>query len=288
MKPPPRLQSLIEEGLIDTVVRQLMSGKEAMVFVVRCGSETRCAKIYKEATHRSFRQAVDYTENRKVKNSRQARAMAKGTRFGRQAQEAAWQSAEVDALYRLAAAGVRVPQPYNFLDGVLLMELVTDMHGDAAPRLNDVAFSPEQARAHHDTLLAEVVRMLCAGVVHGDLSEFNILLAHADGVDGPVIIDLPQAVDAAGNNHAPRMLLRDVANLRDFFGQFAPELLSTHYGPEIWSLYQSGLLTNDTVLTGRFKQQTGAVDLSGVMREIDDARAEDAARRLRMATAAGA
>jgi RIO kinase 1 len=276
----------VEEGLIDTVVRQLMSGKEAMVYVVRCGDETRCAKIYKEATQRSFRQAVDYTENRKVKNSRQARAMAKGTKFGRAAQEAAWQSAEVDALYRLAAAGVRVPQPYNFVEGVLLMELVTDAQGDAAPRLNDVAFSAEQARSHHTTLIAEVVRMLCAGVVHGDLSEFNILLAHADGVDSPVIIDLPQAVDAAGNNHAQRMLLRDVGNLRDFFGQFAPELLSTDYGPEIWSLYQSGLLGNDTALTGRYQRSQADVDLGSVMREIDDARAEDAAKRLRMQTAA--
>ncbi len=283
MKAPPRLQALVDEGLIDTVVRQLMSGKEAMVFVVRCGEETRCAKIYKEATHRSFRQAVDYTENRKVKNSRQGRAMAKGSKFGRQAQEAAWQSAEVDALYRLAAAGVRVPQPYNFFEGVLLMELVTDAHGDAAPRLNDVAFAPEQALAHHATLITEVVRMLCAGVVHGDLSEFNILLAHVNGVDTPVIIDLPQAVDAAGNNHAQRMLLRDVQNLRDFFGQFAPALLTTDFGPEIWSLYQAGLLSNDTPLTGQFAHATAAVDVGGVLREIDDARAEDAARRLRMA-----
>ncbi|HEY8710359.1 MAG TPA: PA4780 family RIO1-like protein kinase [Burkholderiaceae bacterium] len=278
MKAPKRLQSLIDEGLIDTVVRQLMSGKEAMVYVVRRGDETLCAKIYKEATQRSFRQAVDYTENRKVKNSRQARAMAKGTRFGRQAAEAAWQSAEVDALYRLAAAGVRVPKPHNFWDGVLLMELVTDAHGDAAPRLNDVSFTAEEARAHHATLLKEVVRMLCAGVVHGDLSEFNILLA----ADGPVIIDLPQAIDAAGNNHAPRMLLRDVANLRDFFGQFAPELRTTQYGPELWQLYQAGLLDTETVLTGRFVQQRGAVDLSGVMREIDAARDEEAARRVRM------
>jgi RIO kinase 1 len=291
MKPPPRLQSLIEEGLIDTVVRQLMSGKEAMVFVVRIGDETRCAKIYKEAINRSFRQAVDYTENRKVKNSRSARAMAKGSRFGRQEQEAAWQSAEVDALYRLAAAGVRVPQPYNFHDGVLLMELVTDAAGDAAPRLNDVAFTREQALQHHATLIAEVVRMLCAGVVHGDLSEFNILLSHTPGVDGnegvdePVIIDLPQAVDAAGNNHAQRMLLRDVGNLRDFFGQFAPELLRTDYGPEIWSLYQAGLLSNETVLTGHFERAHADVDMQAVLREIDDARAEDAARRLRMSTA---
>ena len=291
MKPPPRLQSLIEEGLIDSVVRQLMSGKEAMVFVVRCGDETRCAKIYKEATQRSFRQAVDYTENRKVKNSRSARAMAKGSKFGRQEQEAAWQSAEVDALYRLADAGVRVPQPYNFCDGVLLMELVTDAQGDAAPRLNDVHFTPEQARTHHATLIGEVVRMLCAGVVHGDLSEFNILLAHStsaddeNGVDFPVIIDLPQAVDAAGNNHAQRMLLRDVGNLRDFFGQFAPDLLATDYGPEMWSLYQSGLLTVETPLTGRYQRTQADVDVGSLMREIDDARAEDAVRRLRMQTA---
>jgi RIO kinase 1 len=278
MKAPARLQTLIDEGLIDSVQRQLMSGKEAMVFVVRCGEETRCAKVYKEATHRSFRQAVDYTENRKVKNTRQARAMAKGTRFGRQAQEAAWQSAEVDALYRLAAAGVRVPHPYNFHEGVLLMELVVNAEGEAAPRLNDVAFTPAEARKHHLTLLREVVRMLCAGVVHGDLSEFNILLA----ADGPVIIDLPQAVDAAGNNHAARMLLRDVDNLRHYFGRFAPELRSTDYGPEIWTLYERGALAPDCVLTGRYERSAAAVDLQAVMREIDDARAEEAARRLRM------
>ncbi|HWI10780.1 MAG TPA: PA4780 family RIO1-like protein kinase [Burkholderiaceae bacterium] len=280
MKAPARLQSLIDEGLIDSVLRQLMSGKEAMVYVVRCGDETRCAKVYKEATHRSFRQAVDYTENRKVKNTRQARAMAKGTRFGREAQEAAWQSAEVDALYRLAAAGVRVPKPLNFFEGVLLMELVTDADGAAAPRLNDVAFTPEQARAHHATLLREVVRMLCAGVVHGDLSEFNILLA----ADGPVIIDLPQAIDAAGNNHAQHMLRRDVENLRNFFGAVSPELLATEFGAEIWALYERGVLTNETVLTGRFERQPGVVDLGGVLREIDDARAEEAARRLRLQT----
>ncbi len=280
MKPPKRLQPLIDEGLIDSVVRQLMSGKEAMVFVVRCGDDTRCAKVYKDATERSFRQAVDYTENRKVKNTRQARAMAKGTRFGREATEAAWQSAEVDALYRLAAAGVRVPKPYNFCDGVLLMELVTDAEGAAAPRLNDVAFTADEARAHHATLVVEVLRMLCAGVVHGDLSEFNILLA----ADGPVIIDLPQAIDAAGNNHAQRMLLRDVDNLRDFFGRFAPELLPTEYGPEIWDLYVRGVLNPEVVLTGRFARPQGPVDVGNVMREIDDTREEEAARLMRMAT----
>jgi RIO kinase 1 len=281
MKTPKRLQPLLDEGLIDGVVRQLMSGKEATVYVVRCGDDVRCAKVYKEATQRSFRQAVDYTENRKVKNTRQARAMAKGTRFGRESQEAAWQSAEVDALYRLAAAGVRVPKPHNFHDGVLLMELVTDANGDAAPRLNDVDFSAAEALSHHATLIGEVQRMLCAGVVHGDLSEFNILL----GADGPVVIDLPQAVDAAGNNHAQRMLRRDVDNLRDFFGRFAPALQASRYGEEIWDLYQRGMLQPDTALSGRFERTARAVDLGDVLREIDDARAEEAARRLRLQTA---
>ena len=278
MKPPKRLLPLVEEGLVDEVVRQLTSGKEAHVYVVRCGDELRCAKVYKEATHRSFRQAVDYTENRKVKNTRQARAMAKGTRFGRESQEAAWQNAEVDALNRLSDAGVRVPRPHGFFEGVLLMELVADADGDAAPRLDDVDFEPADARRHHASLLGEVVRMLCAGVVHGDLSEFNILLS----ADGPVVIDLPQAVDAAGNNHAQRMLLRDVDNLRDFFGRFAPELLDTRYGEEIWDLYRRGMLQSDTVLSGRFERVARTVDLGGVLREIDDARAEEAARRLRM------
>ena len=278
MKVPARLQALMAEGLIDSVTRQLKSGKEADVYVVRCGGETCAAKVYKEAHKRSFRQAVDYTENRKVRNSRQARAMAKGTTFGRKQQEAAWQSAEVDTLYRLAAAGVRVPRPRNFHDGVLLMELVADGQGDAAPRLTDLTYSDAEARELHAALIKEVVRMLCAGVVHGDLSEFNILLA----ADGPVIIDLPQAVDAAGNNHAPRMLIRDVDNLRNFFGRYAPALLSTQYGPEIWALYANGVLVPDMFLTGRYEQQPGAVDLSGVLREIEDARLEEAARHQRM------
>ncbi len=281
MKTPKRLQSLLEEGLIDSVSRQLMSGKEATVYVVRCGDDTRCAKVYKDATQRSFRQEVDYTENRKVKNTRQARAMAKGSRFGRQAIEEAWQSAEVDALYRLAAAGVRVPTPYNFLDGVLLMELVTDADGNAAPRLNDVAFTPEDARIAHARLIDEVVRMLCAGVVHGDLSEFNILVAG----DGPVIIDLPQAIDAAGNNHAHRMLLRDVQNLRDFFGRFAPELLDTDYGNELWDLYRRGVLEPGLPLTGHFEKPENEVDLDDVLREIEDVRLDEDARVTRLQTA---
>lgn len=278
MKIPPRLLPLLEDGLIDSVVRQLMSGKEAMVFVVRCGEHTRCAKVYKAANQRSFRQAVDYTENRKTKNSRQARAMAKGTRFGRESQEAAWQNAEVDALYRLAGAGVRVPEPIGFHEGVLLMELVTDANGDAAPRLNDVAFEPEAARGHHAFLIEQVVRMLAAGVVHGDLSEYNILM----GAEGPVIIDLPQAVDAAGNNHAQAMLTRDVTNLKNFFGQFAPDLLDTDYSGEIWSLYERGTLAPGAALTGRFQRADKPVDLASVVREIDDTLADEAARRLRM------
>ncbi|MDP2432549.1 MAG: PA4780 family RIO1-like protein kinase [Pseudomonadota bacterium] len=278
MKIPKRLQPLLEDGLIDDVIRQLMSGKEAMVFVVRCGDEVRCAKVYKEANKRAFRQSVDYTENRKVKNSRQARAMAKGTRFGREAQEEAWQNAEVDALYRLAGAGVRVPKPYNFHAGVLLMELVADADGNAAPRLNDLTFTLEEARTHFQTLLRQVVLMLCAGIIHGDLSEYNILV----GEDGPVIIDLPQAVDAAGNNHARAMLERDVANLAGYFGRFAPELLTTRYGQEIWALYEHGDLQPDTPLSGYFVESTKAVDLHGVMQEINDALIDERERQLRL------
>jgi RIO kinase 1 len=275
MKIPKRIEPLVEDGLVDTVIRQLMSGKEATVYVVRCGEEIRCAKVYKEANKRSFRQSVDYTEGRKVKNSRRARAMEKGTKYGRQAQEEAWQSAEVDALHRLAAAGVRVPKPYNFLEGVLLMELVTDANGDAAPRLNDLVLTPELAREYHQMLITQVVRMLCAGIVHGDLSEYNVLV----GAEGPVIIDLPQAIDAAGNNHACSMLERDVYNLATYFGRFAPELLTTDYGMEIWSLYQSGELNPEVKLTGRFKRSEKPADVAGVMREVDAALREEAARQ---------
>ena len=280
MRIPERLQPLLDDGLITGVVRQLMSGKEAMVFVVRRGDDEAacCAKVYKEANKRAFRQAVDYTENRKTKNSREKRAMAKGTRYGREAQEAAWQSAEVQALYRLAAAGVRVPEPYGFHEGVLLMELVTDADGNAAPRLNDVEFSADGAIKTHRVLIDEVVRMLCAGVIHGDLSEFNILV----GADGPVIIDLPQAVDAAGNNHAEAMLLRDVNNLRNYFGRFAPALLTTAYGAEIWAHFRAGQLTTDTVLTGHFQRFEKAVDLDAVLSEIEDVRLDEAARLMRM------
>jgi len=281
MKTPARLASLLEDGLIDEVLRQLMSGKEATVYVVRCGEEVRCAKVYKEANKRSFRQSVDYTEGRRVKNSRQGRAMAKGSKFGRESQEAAWQSAEVDALYQLADAGVSVPVPYNFYEGVLLMELVVDADGLAAPRLNDISLTAEQARLHHQGLIQEVVRMLCAGIVHGDLSEFNILMSER----GPVIIDLPQAVDAAANNNAREMLERDVNNLKDYFGHFAPDLLSSEYAKEMWALYARGDLKPDTVLTGHFHVNHKAVDLKGVMREIEDTKKVEAARLIRLAEA---
>ncbi len=275
MKTPKRIEPLVEDGLVDEVLRQLMSGKEATVYVVRCGEEIRCAKVYKEANKRAFRQSVDYTEGRKTKNSRRARAMEKGSKYGRQATEEAWQSAEVDALYRLAAAGVRVPQPYNFHEGVLLMELITDAHGDAAPRLNDIQLPSALAREYHRNLITQVVRMLCAGIVHGDLSEYNVLV---DSL-GPVIIDLPQAVDAAGNNNAFSMLERDVRNLATYFGQFAPELLTTDYGMEIWSLYKSGKLLPESMLTGRFERDERPADVRGVMREVESARKEEAARQ---------
>ena len=275
MKIPKRLEPLIEEGLVDEVLRQLMSGKEASVYVVRCGEEVRCAKVYKDANRRSFRQSVQYTEGRRVKNSRRARAMEKGTRYGRQEREEAWQNAEVAALYRLAEAGVRVPQPYHFHLGVLLMELVTDENGSAAPRLNDLALSPELAREYHRGLIAEVVRMLCAGMVHGDLSEYNVLV----GAGGPVIIDLPQAMDAAGNNSAEMMLERDVDNLTSYFGRFAPELRTTDYGKEIWALYKSGELLADAVLTGCYERSLKPADVEGVVQEIGAVISEEAARR---------
>lgn len=278
MKVPKELQALIDDGVVDEVLRQLDSGKEATVFVVRAGKDIRCAKVYKNMSRRSFQARAQYREGRQVRGSRQGRAMDKRTRFGRQEEEAAWKNTEVDALYRLQAAGVRVPQPYGFIDGVLVMELVTDAEGHTAPRLGSVEFTPEQARHWHAFMIEQIKKMLCAGLVHGDLSEYNVLY----GTDGPVIIDLPQAVDAAGNNHAPRMLMRDVDNLRRFFGQWAPTLRSTMYGPEIWSLYAAGLLAPDTPLTGRYERQPGAVDLSEVLREIEDARLEESARLLRM------
>ncbi|MFO7705099.1 MAG: PA4780 family RIO1-like protein kinase [Halopseudomonas sp.] len=278
MKIPKRLEPLVEDGLIDSVIRPLMSGKEAAVYLVQCGTEIRCAKVYKEAAKRSFKQAVLYQEGRKVRNTRRSRAMEKGSKFGRNQQEEAWQNAEVDALYRLDAAGVRVPKPYGCFEGVLLMELVTDDEGGVAPRLNDVSMDAEQAIEDHATVMHYVKLMLCAGLVHGDLSEFNVLV----DAYGPVIIDLPQAVDAAANNNARSMLERDVNNMTDYYGQYAPALLETRYAKEMWALYEEGELTPETELTGYFEESDEAADVDSVVEEIKAVMAEERARQERL------
>jgi RIO kinase 1 len=278
MKIPPRLQPLLTDGVIDAVISQLMSGKEAQVYVVQCGDVLRCAKVYKEATKRSFKQAVQYQEGRSVRNTRRARAMAKKTSYGQKEQENAWLSAEVDALYKLDAAGVRVPEPHGFLEGVLLMDLIVDAEGDPAPRLDDVILTYEQAIEFHAQVIKEIVRMLCAGFVHGDLSEFNVLL----DAEGPVIIDLPQAVNASGNNSAEMMLERDVNNMRAYFGMFAPELLHTQYAKEMWALYEKGQLHPDSKLTGQFKDSEILADVDSVMSVIDSALKEQFERMERL------
>ena len=264
MKTPKRILPLVEDGLVDEVISQLMSGKEATVYLVRCGEAIRCAKVYKEAAQRSFKQAVQYQEGRKVRNSRRARAMEKGSKFGRKEQENAWQHHEVDALFTLAKAGVRVPEPFGCYDGVLLMELVTDENGDVAPRLNDVAMSAEQAIEDHALMIHYIRLMLCAGIVHGDLSEFNVLVDEY----GPVIIDLPQAVNASANNNAERMFLRDVRNINLYYGQYAPELIDTQFGEEMWGLYEAGELTPETELFGVVEAVEKNADVDAVLDEI--------------------
>jgi len=277
MKIPTRIQPLVDDGLIDEVIGRLKSGKEADVYTVRCGDEIRCAKVYKEASQRSFKQAVQYQEGRKVRNSRDARAMSKGSKFGRKQQEESWHNTEVDALFRLAAAGVRVPQPYICMDGVLLMELITDQDGNVAPRLSDVSMSAEEAERDYAVMILYVVRMLCSGLVHGDLSEFNVLM----DANGPVIIDLPQVVDAAANNHAESMFERDVNNMTQYYGQYAPALLKTRYAKEIWALYEEGKLNDKTPLTGKFKENTKKADVGSLLDEIQAA--EDEYYRMRAA-----
>ncbi len=274
MKTPKGLQALIDDGRIDAVVRQLKSGKEASVFVVSCGDQLRCAKVYKDAEHRGFHKLAAYQEGRKTRGSRDARALAKRGRHGKRMQESEWTNAEVTALYRLAHAGVRVPTPHGVYDRVLLMELVLDVNGDPAPRLNDVNMDVEQAQAWHKFMISQIVRMLCAGVIHGDLSDYNVLL----DASGPVIIDLPQAVAAASNNNAFSMFERDVNNMRAAFGRAAPELLQTEYAREIWKLYQAGALTPETPLTGRYTEQLAEADLGAVLDQIEQARREAEAR----------
>ena len=279
MKSPKRLQPLIDDGVIDQVIGQLMSGKEATVYTVRCGTDIRCAKVYKEAAKRSFKKAVLYQEGRKVRNSRRARAMDKGSSYGRKQQEDTWQNAEVDALYLLANAGIRVPKPYGCFDGVLLMELVTDGDGNVAPRLGDVAMDKEQALEDHALVMQYVVMMLCAGIVHGDLSEFNVLVDDY----GPVIIDLPQAVNASANNNAQAMLTRDVNNMKTYYGQFAPELLGTKYAEEIWALYEDGALKPNTALSGYFADPEEDSDVDGILNEIKAVLFEEQKRQERLA-----
>ncbi|MGJ8693332.1 MAG: PA4780 family RIO1-like protein kinase [Thalassotalea sp.] len=281
MKIPKRIQPLVDDGLVDEVICQLMSGKEATVFMVRCGDEIRCAKVYKEANKRSFKKAAQYQEGRKSRNSRRARAMEKGSKYGRNQQEEAWQNAEVDALCTLAAAGVRVPHPFGCFDGVLLMELITDQEGDVAPRLNDVMMSAEQAIEDHEVVMVYIMRMLCAGIIHGDLSEFNVLVDQY----GPVIIDLPQAVDASANNNAKSMLARDVQNMTNYYSQFAPELKSSKYAQEMWSLYEQAELTPETELTGLFEESTDAADVDTVLEEIKAAFQEEQDRLDRISEA---
>ncbi len=283
MKIPASLQPLIEDGIIDEVIRPLKSGKEATVYLVRSGSEKRCAKVYRDMAQRSFQKRAQYQEGRKVRGSRQARAMQKSTRFGRQEQEAAWKNAEVDALYQLTAAGVRVPQPYGYFNGVLLMALVTDAEGHPAAHLGVSELSADTAREYHAFLMQQIVRMLSLGLIHGDLSEFNVLI----GPLGPVIIDLPQVVNAAGNNAAFAMLERDVNNIRATLGRFAPELMASEYAHEMWALYEQGELRADSTLSGRFTRSEAAADATAVMAVIDAARedARAAAERLALARA---
>src|SRR5579862_9294337 len=274
MKTPTALQPLIDDGVIDEVIRSLKSGKEATVYLVRSGAHTRCAKVYRDMAQRSFQKRARYQEGRKVRGSRQARAIAKSTRYGRKEQEAAWKNAEVDALYKLVAAGVRVPKPYGYFNDTLIMELVTDAAGDPAPRLGEVDLSPDSAREYHRFLIQQVVRMLSIGLIHGALSEINVLV----GSHGPVIIDLPQAVNAAGNNGARAMLERDVNNLRGTLGRFAPELLESEFAREMWALFEQGDLTGDSKLTGVCARDETAPDADGVLLAVEDAR-EEALRR---------
>ena len=282
MKTPTGLQPLIDDGVIDEVLLALKSGKEATVYLVRAGSQERCAKVYRNMAQRSFQKRSKYQEGRAVRGSRQARAIGKSTSFGRKEQEAAWKNAEVDALYQLVAAGVRVPKPLGYFDGVLIMELVADAYGHPAPRLGEVELSAETAREFHRALIQDVVRMLCIGLIHGDLSEFNVLVA----ADGPVIIDLPQVVNAAGNNAAFAMLERDVDNLRTTLGRFAPELETTEYAREMWSLFEQGELKPDSALTGMFVRDETPINPQDVMVVIDDAREEEIQRQLRRAAEA--
>ena len=264
MRVPDRLEPLLAHGVIEEVLRPLMSGKEAEVFLVVADGEERVAKVYKNAQFRSFQHRAEYTEGRGVRSSREQRAMNKRSKHGRSKTEDAWRSAEVDAIQLLRGAGVRVPEPFAFTEGVLVMELVKGVDGEPAPRLVDTHFSEEEATEVFHVLLREVVKMLCAGIIHADLSDFNVLMS----ADGPVIIDFPQAIDPARNQGARKMLVRDVKNLTSFLGRFAPKLRKTEYGPEMWDLYERSDLFPDTELTGKYEGKKGTADVSSLLEDI--------------------
>mgnify|MGYP000129654042 CR=1 FL=1 len=278
MKIPKSLLPLIEDGIVDNVVSQLMSGKEATVYVVQCGDELRCAKVYKEVHKRSFKNAAQYQEGRKVRNSRRARAMSKGSKFGKSEQESAWKNTEVDALYKLHAAGVRVPAPYGCFNGVLIMDLILDEDGNVAPRLNDVGMSADQAHEDYLEMIGHVQNMLCCGLIHGDLSEFNVLV----DAYGPVIIDLPQVVDASANNNAQRMLMRDIRNMTNYYAQFCPSIVNYKFGQEMWALFEKGELTPDVDLSGQFKEDTNNANVTEVLQEIIAAQLQEEEKRARI------
>jgi RIO kinase 1 len=275
MRIPDSLAPLFDYGIVEEVVRPLMSGKEAQIYVVVSGGKQCVAKVYKEAQNRTFKHRAEYTEGRKVRNSRDQRAIQKRSKHGRAQDEAAWRSTEVDMIHRLHAAGVRVPVPMHFIDGVLIMELITDADGNPAPRLADLVFDPAGAQAMYERLIREVIRMLCAGVVHGDLSDFNVLV----GADGPVLIDFPQSVDTAHNANARKLLLRDVENMHRFLGQFVPNARRLPYAEEMWDLFQQNAITPETRLTGRYRPSERRADTHAVLEAIQDANYDERKRR---------
>jgi RIO kinase 1 len=238
------LDILLADGVIDEVLGRLKSGKEANISLVRRGDDVLAAKVYKDRSTRSFKNNADYKEGRKVRNSRTQRAMDSGGRFGRDAAEQAWKSAEADALYRLVGSGVRGPVPVMFYEGVLLMELVKDREGRPAPRMIDVAIEPAAAVGVYADLVAQMIAMLCCDLIHGDLSPYNILAA----ADGPTIIDFPQVVSAVHSSRAEFFFLRDFDNVVRFVSGFDPSLaVHRHDGRAIWRAYVGRELTREFV-----------------------------------------
>ena len=266
---------LFDSGIIERVVRPLMSGKEAQVFLVVSQGELRVAKVYKDAHKRTFKNRAEYTEGRKTRNSRDQRAIEKRSKHGRAQDEDAWKSTEIDMIHRLHAGGVRVPIPHAYSDGVLIMECVVDLDGNPAPRLGDVAFDSEAAQVIYDRVIREVVRMLAVGVVHGDLSDFNVLVAG----DEPVIIDFPQSVDTASNTNARRLLIRDVDNLHRFLTGYVPKAPRLPYAEEMWELHEHNALTAETRLTGRYRPTERRTSDDAVLDLIQDADRDERKRR---------